>query len=370
MKVAIVADFLQKIGGSQKVVYSLHKIYPDAPIFCLLYDEKGTKGLFKNARVITTGLQKWPAVIRNHPKLLLNKYAKAVEQFDLSDFDLVISSSDSFAHGVITKPSTLHICYCHTPMRYAWDWTNEYLKENKIGYGLKGLYIRNVLYGLRQWDRVAADRVDLFIANSQNTLGRIKKYYQRDSKIINPPIEISQIKVADQAPEDYYLIVSRLEPYKKIEIAIEAFNKIGKKLIIVGDGSAKSELQKMAKSNIKFAGSKYGPELFEYYRSAKAFIFPGEEDFGITPLESMAAGRPVIAYKKGGTLETVIEGKTGLFFEEQSAESLIAAVGKLELNYFQFAPDECRKQTEKFSEENFTEKIKSFVNKYSNEEPK
>ena len=345
MKIAIVADFLQKIGGSQKVVYSLHKIYPDAPIYCLLYDEEGTKGLFKNAKIITTELQKYPKSVRHHPKILLNKYAKAVEQFDLSNFDVVISSSDSFAHGIITKPTTLHICYCHTPMRYAWDWTNEYLSENKIGYGLKGLYVRNVLHQLRQWDKVAADRVDFYIANSKNVQARIAKYYQLDSEVITPPVDISQIKIATESPKDYYLVVSRLEPYKKIEIAIEAFNRLGKKLIIIGDGSAKSELEKMAKDNIEFVGSKYGAELFDYYKNAKAFIFPGEEDFGITPLESMASGRPVIAYKIGGTLETIIPDKTGIFFDEQTADSLIEAIEKLEKNYDQFKTAECRHQS-------------------------
>lgn len=359
MKIALVCDFLTKFGGAQQVLLAMHELYPDAPIYCLLYDEKGTMGKFAKGEIIPSGLQK--SVLHKRPKFLLPKFASAVEEFDLSSYDVVISSSDSFAHGVITKPATFHLCYCHTPMRYAWDWANEYLAENNIGFGIKGMAVRNIIHNLRIWDRVAADRVDHYLANSENVRARIAKYYRTDAEVLFPPVDLEGIKPSGKPYLDYYLIVSRIEPYKKIKLAVKAFKSLKQKLVIVGEGSDLNYLKSIASDNVEFVGAKYDQELYKYYQNAKAFIFPGEEDFGITPVESMAAGRPVIAFQKGGALETVIEGKTGIFFDEATGESLKVAVEQLEKDYDKFSPEACRKQAELFSKKTFQTALKKAV---------
>ena len=361
MKIALVCDFLTKMGGAQKVLLVLSEIYPDAPIYCQLYDEKGTGGFFKGKLIIQSDLSKMPTIIKRHPKLLISRLSQSIENFDFSQYDIVISSSDSFAHGIITKPRTFHLCYCHTPMRYAWDWHSEYLKENNIGFGLKGLIVRSLLHNIRIWDKAAADRVDHWVANSINVKKRIAKYYRADADVVYPPIDIDNIKVAGQSSKGYYLITSRIEPYKRIDLAVLACNKLKRKLIIVGDGSDLNNLKSIAGPTIEFVSWKNGPELYKYFEEAKAFIFPGEDDFGIAPVESMAAGRPVIAYKKGGALETIIEGKTGLFFEKESAESLEEAIIQLEKNYSNFSVTECRKQAEKFSKARFIQEMKTQI---------
>jgi len=370
MKIAIVHEFLTKIGGAEKVLLELHKIYPEAPIFTLLYDEEGTSSKFSDCEIISSSLKKYPAFLRRRTKLFLPKLAQAVEEFDFSGYDIVISSSNSFAHGILTKPATFHICYCHSPMRYAWDWYHEYMIENHIGFGIKGLYIRKVLHDLRVWDKVSSQRVDFWIANSKNVSDRIEKYYQKKSKIICPPVSIDKITPSDNVPDDYYVVISRLEPYKKVDLAISGFNQSGRSLVIIGTGSDETRLKRMAKNNIEFLGWQSDTAVYEYLRNGKALIFAGEEDFGLTPVESMACGRPVIALKRGGTLETVIEGKTGVFFDQETAESLNEAVLKLEKNYTDFTPANCRKQAEKFSSREFEEQLKLTIDeeyeKYSN----
>ena len=365
MKIAIVHEYLTKIGGAEKVLLNLHKIYPDAPIYTLLYDEKGTGGRFNDCKIIASSLKKYPASLRRKTKLFLPKFAKTIEEFDFSEYDLVISNSNSFAHGILTKPSTFHICYCNSPMRYAWDWYHEYMKENKIGFGLKGLFIRNVLHKIRIWDKVASERVDFWLANSSNVKARIAKYYQKDSIVICPPVSVKDIEMSENVPDDYFVIVSRLEPYKNIGLAVEAFNQNGKELVIIGTGSDENNLKAKAHKNIEFLGWQSDKSVHEYMKNAKAFIFPGEEDFGITPVESMACGRPVIALERGGTLETIVDGKTGLFFKVETAESLNAAIEKLEKDYTSFTPINCRKQAEKFSAENFEKEIINIVNNES-----
>ena len=357
LKIAIVHDFLTKIGGAEKVLLSLHKIFPNAPTFTLLYDESGTKGLFRDCQIKESSLGKYPAFMKKKTKNFLPFYAKAIEEFDFSEYDIVISSSNSFAHGVITGPKTFHLSYCHSPMRYAWDYTNEYLKENKIGYGLKGIFVRRTLHKLRIWDKVASYRVDGWIANSSNVQKRIKKYYNTDSTVIYPPVPIEEIEFTENIPDDYYLIVSRIEPYKKIDLVIKAFNESSKPLVIIGTGSQTEALKKIAKENIEFLGWQSDRSVHEYMRNAKALIFPGEEDAGMTPVESMAAGRPVIAYKKGGVIESITENETGLFFEEATPQSLTDCIIKFEQNILKFSPKKCRQNAEKFSEEIFIKKI-------------
>lgn len=367
MKIAIIHEFLTKIGGAEKVLLELHKVYPDAPIFTLLYDRTGTGGRFDNCNIVTSSLNRYPSAVRRKTKLFLPKLAQSIEQFDFSEYDVVISNSNSFAHGILTKPATFHICYCHSPMRYAWDWHHEYMKENKIGFGIKGLYIRSLLHKIRIWDKVASDRVDFWIANSKNVSRRIEKYYQKKSIVICPPVSVDEIEPSFNVPDDYYVIVSRLEPYKKIELAIEAFNQSGRQLVIIGTGSDETRLQNIANKNIEFLGWQSDKAVHEYMRNAKALIFSGEEDFGLTPIESMACGRPVVALKRGGTMETVVEGKTGIFFEEESPESLNAAIDKLEAKYTDFTPANCRHQAEIFSSQNFKKQIVETVeNQYKN----
>lgn len=360
-KIAIVHEYMLKIGGAEKVLLALHEAYPSADIFTFLYDEKGTKGLFKDCKIHTSLLQN-NKLFNKKPRLLLSKYPKVIEEFDLSEYDIVISNSNSFAHGVITKPKTFHICYCHSPMRYVWDWYHQYLNENKLDRGLRSFYLRNILHKIRIWDRVSADRVDFWLSNSNTVKERVSKYYRKDSLILYPPVDVSEIEISKDIPDSYYIIVSRLEPYKKIEVAIKAFNQNKKQLVIIGVGSDQSRLTKIANANIEFLGWQSNKSVYEYLRNAKALIFPGEEDFGITPVESMACGRPVIAYAKGGVLETVIPNKTGVFFKEETSQSLNNAINELEENYTNFSPSICREQAEKFSKELFISNITKIIN--------
>jgi len=246
-------------------------------------------------------------------------------------------------------------------MRYAWDYTNEYLKENKIGFGIKGLFVRKTLHNIRIWDKIASDRVDKWIANSENVKLRIKKYYQKDCDVIFPAAAVENIKMNEDIPDDYYVIVSRLEPYKKVDLAIRAFNELKKPLIIIGVGSELRHLKSLASKNIEFLGWQSNKAVHEYMRNAKALIFPGEDDAGITPIESMACGRPVIAYNKGGTKECVKNGETGILFNNQTPNSIIDAVLTLENDYLKFPPKQCRARAEEFSEENFKRKFNKML---------
>lgn len=363
MKVVIVHDYLTKLGGAEKVLQMIHNIYPDAPVYTLLYDKTGTKGQFsKGYDIRPSRLQKLPNFIRSRSRLLLSKFPQAIEELDLSDFDVVISSSNAFAHGVITRPNTLHITYCYSPMRYAWDWTHEYLKENNVGFGLLGIYIRKLIFNLRIWDFLASKRTDLWVAISKTVAMRIKKYYKKESLVIYPPVEIYHYLDNKFSPKNYYLIVSRLTQYKKIDLAISVFNDLKIPLFIIGEGGDRKRLEKLAGSNIKFLGWKSEQEKIKYFKKCRAFLFPGEDDFGITPVEAMAAGRPVIAYDSGGATETVIAGKTGEFFNDyDNLKSLKSAVLKLEKNYSSYKPEICKSRAREFSEEIFIREFKNFV---------
>ncbi|MEI6499107.1 MAG: glycosyltransferase, partial [bacterium] len=205
MKIAIVHDFLTKMGGAENVLLAMHEAFPDAPIYTLLYDKAGTKNLFeKDCAIRTSSLQKYPAFIRRHPKFLFGQFSKAIEEFNFSDYDVVISSSNAFAHGIITSPATFHLCYCHSPMRYVWDWHAEYLKENNIGFGFKGIMVRYLIHNIRLWDKISSTRVDKWLANSKNVQSRIHKYYQKDSTVLYPPVEVTKISQGKRKPEDFY----------------------------------------------------------------------------------------------------------------------------------------------------------------------
>ncbi len=362
MKLAIVHDFMNQFGGAERVVKALHEMFPTAPIYTLLYDKEKLAGEFESATIIPSHLQKKGKFFRNHSKLLLPFFPAAIEQFDLSEYDMVISSSGAWSKGIITKPETKHVCYCHAPMRFAWDWYFEYLKENKVGK-LKKCVLYPLLNYLRVWDRMSAFRVDQWIANSKHTQKRLQKYYRTDSKIIYPPVDINRFE-AKKDHAGYFLIVSRLSPYKKVDLAVEAFNKLGLHLVIIGDGQQKKELMKMAHDNIEFLGFKPDDVTKEYYENCRGFIFCGEEDFGITPVEAMACGKPVVAFGKGGCLETIVEGVTGEFFNEPTTDSLIEAVDRLIKNEKSYSAEKIRKHAEQFSKERFkTEILKLVENK-------
>lgn len=357
LKIAIVCDWLTTPGGAEKVILSLHKLFPAAPIYTSVYNPVKVKG-FEQAEIHTSSIQNYPFAKIKH-QLYLQWMPKAFEKFNLNEYDIVISSSHSCAKGVITKPQTLHVCYCHSPMRYAWENSINYVKQYNANPIVKTL-APWFLHKIRLWDRLSADRVDYFIANSHHIQKRIHKYYRRPSTVIHPFIDTSQFTAGDQR-ENFYLAVGRLTPYKKFDLLVETFNQTGLPLKIVGTGIAEQELKQKAKENIQFLGFVPDEQLHELYRQAKALIFPQLEDFGITPLEAMASGCPVIAYAKGGALETVIDGKTGVYFHEQTPESLKKAIQKRATLHFDHQKIEEHAKT--FSEEKFQKEITKFLEK-------
>lgn len=358
MKVALIHDHLAQDGGAEKVLRALADIYPAAPIYTLLCEKKNVDKYFSGRQIETSIIQKLPGGIK-HYQWYMPFMPMAVEFFDLSTYDLIISDASAFAKGVITSPQTLHLCYCHTPTRYIWDYTHQYINELKYNKYFKKI-ISLVLNYIRMWDRLAADRVDIFIANSQTVRRRIKKYYKREADVIYPPVNIKAFSLADRI-DDYFLIGGRLAPYKRVDLAIRAFSTLGLPLKIFGEGVDLPRLKKIAAghTNIEFLGRVTEEEKAKLFRQAQAFINPQEEDFGITMIEAMASGRPVIAYRKGGATETVIEGLSGIFFDEQTSASLIAAVNKFK-NY-NFVPAAIRESVLKYDEQNFKTNIKRFV---------
>lgn len=334
------------------------ELFPDAPIYTLLYDEHASGHVFRGKEIHTSFLQHLP-LVRSYHRSLPMLMPIAIEQFDLSYFDVVISNSASFAKGVITKPKTLHISYCMTPTRYLWDDSQRYAEQANYPRLIKKLMSPMLSY-LRIWDRDASARVDQFVSISNFVSKRIKKYYNRDSEVIYPAFDSSKYHVSDKVDE-YFLMVGRLVPYKKFDLAIKVFNAIDRPLKIVGDGSDMRRLKKMAKPNIEFIGQVSDPEVAELYSHAQALIFPQEEDFGLVPLESMASGRPVIAYRGGGALETVVQGKNGVFFDEQTEISMVQAIGEFE--HAKFDPQKIREHALKFDKEVFKYKFSAYLNK-------
>jgi glycosyltransferase involved in cell wall biosynthesis len=359
MKIALVHDYLTQFGGGERVLTALCEMFPEAPIFTLIYDEKSTNNIFKDRKIYTSFLQKIPGS-KKFFRGLIWLMPLAVEQFDFSGFDLVISVSHSFGKGIITKPGTKHICYCLTPTRYLWD--NSYFPFKPFSGFL--------LTYLRGWDYQAAQRPNYFIACSENVRQRIKKYYGRDSEVIYPPVDLNFKQIPNpkfQIPNSYFLTVGRLVPYKRFDIAIEAFARLpNEKLLIIGNGpeykKLKAKSYKLKAMNIQFLGQVSDSELSKYYTNCKALIFPQEEDFGIVPLEAMALARPVIAYRAGGALETVREGETGLFFDKQTPDSLFEAVKKFDCN--EFNPDKILENTRRFDKDIFKDKIRGFIARY------
>ncbi len=359
MKVALVHDWLTNFGGAERLIEIFHRIFPEAPIYTLLYDQTRLPESFKAMDIRTSFLQKMHFSRKKH-QWLLQFMPIAIEQFDLSEYDLVLSSSTACAKGVITRAGTCHISYCNTPMRYAWDFYHEYTE--KKGFLLR-FYIAWQMNRIRQWDRLSADRVDYFIANSQNVARRIQKHYRRDSHVIYPPVDTKFYHPAGEALNvgNYFLCAGRLVGYKRIDLAVQVFSQLKLPLWVAGDGAEYKSLKKLAGSTIKFLGKVPDDELRTLYRQCRAFVFPGEEDFGIMPLEAQACGRPVIAFGKGGALETVVEGKTGTFFKEQSTDSLVQAVERFLQSETNFSPEIITAHTKKFAVEEFEDQILEFV---------
>lgn len=361
MKIALVHDYLIRFGGAERVLLNLRKIFPQADVFTLLYDKEKMGQHFKDVKVNTSFLQKFPEFWRKRQKYLLPFIPAAPETFDLRDYDLVISSSSSFAKGVITRPRAVHICYCHSPMRFAWDSYSSYVKQQKKGK-LTNLGIRVIMHYIRMWDKSAASRVDYFIANSKTTAGRINKFYGSDAKVIYPPVVLDGFEKLNQVNRGYFLCVpSSLTPYKKVDLAVKAFNKLGLPLVIIGEGPEKKRLKRMANDNIEFLGWQSDAIVREYFRNCTAFLFPGEDDFGIAPVEAMGFGKPVLAFRKGGATEIVLEGITGEFFDDSVSESLAEGVRRILINYENYSPLLIRKRAEKFSQDRFEKSIKEFV---------
>lgn len=356
MRIALVHDYLVQYGGGERVLEALCELFPRAPIYTLVYDKKSMNGAFEDRIIRTSFLQKIPLARSKH-RLFPILMPLAIEEFDLSKYDLIISTSNSYAKGV--NVSSTHICYCHTPMRYAWDDCHKYLREFSYPPLLKKIVPFAMNY-IRAWDRISAERVTHYIANSQCVANRIQKYYRKDSTVIYPPVDISRFYVNEKV-EDYFLIVSRLLPYKRFDIAIEAFRDLKISLKIIGEGPDEKRLKKLARNapNIEFLGRLSDEKIPEYYSKCQAFIFPSEEDFGIVQVEAMASGRPVIAYRAGGALEVVEDGKTGVFFDEQTPESLKKAI--IEFRKSQFDSQYIRDHAARFNKDIFKENILSFV---------
>ncbi len=377
-KVALVHDFLVCRGGAEKVLLSLSDMFPEAPIYTLLYDEEAMREAFSGKDIRPSFLQKFPHFLRRRYRWLLPLFPVAVEAFDLRDFDVVISSSGAWSKGIVTRLNTKHIAYIHSPMRYVWDYNEQYLRETDGGH--MGIFKRMILSYLRVWDREAADRPDVLIANSAYTQSRIAKYYRRESMVVYPPITINnqpsfakasagkQLTINKEsetffgfASKSYFLIVSRLTPSKQVKLAVESFNKLGLPLIIVGEGDQKEDLSDMAKANIKVVGWQSDARVQVLYANARALIFPAEDDFGMVMAEAMQVGTPVIAYAEGGAREIVQEGMTGEFFRAQTPEVLADGVRRFLENEENYNAVTIKESTVRFSQERFEEGIMKCV---------
>lgn len=363
LKIAFVHDWLVNKGGAEKVLTAMLELWPEASVYTLFYDPNGPcQPFLEGHQVHTSFLQNLPLALRYY-RSYLPLMPLAVEQFDLSDYDIVISNSHAVAKGVLTSPDTLHISYCCSPIRYAWDLQFQYLQESNLAKGLKSWIARWVLHQVRKWDYRTANGVDEFIAISNFIARRIWKIYRRESLVIYPPVDTEYFSLHKQK-EDFYLTVSRMVPYKRIRLIVEAFSEMPeKKLIIVGNGPEFKKIKALTTSNIQLLGYQSLDALRSYMKRARAFIFAAEEDFGIAPVEAQACGTPVIAYGKGGALETVINGRTGVIFKEQSVLSLKIAIEKFENLALQWDPQIIRENVEYFSKERFHREFQKFVEK-------
>lgn len=368
MRIAIIHDWLVVYAGAEKVLEQLIKCYPDADIFSTVdFLDQKDRGFLSGKTVKTSFIQNLPFARKNY-RNYLPLMPLAVELFDLSKYDLVISSSHAIAKGVITSPSQLHVCYCHTPIRYAWDLMHQYLHESNAISGVKRLIYSWLLHKIKIWDLRTANSVDIFIANSKFISKRIYKYYRRESTVIYPPVSLY---APDPEAEkgDYYITMSRMVPYKKIPLIIEAFKKLPqKKLVVIGDGPDYEKCKKLAGKNVQLLGWQSFEAVRKNLTNAKAFIFAAEEDFGIVPVEAQACGIPVIAYGRGGTRESLIpfqdgheNSPTGILFDHQAVDSIIASINLFERNEEKFTAHSCIKNAENFSDERFRREVGGLI---------
>jgi glycosyltransferase involved in cell wall biosynthesis len=356
MKVAIVHYWLVKMRGGENVLEALCELYPGADIFTHVYCPEMVSDVINSHKVTTTFIQRLPFSKKLY-QVYLPLMPFALSQLKLTGYDLVISSESGPAKGVKISHGAKHVCYCHTPMRYIWDMYDEY--RSNAGFLTRALMPLLITW-LRKWDRATSRGVDQFIANSRFVQQRIKNIYGRESTVIYPPVAVDQFKVSDVV-EDYYLYAGELTHYKQPQLAIEAFNRSGRKLLVIGEGGIESELKSQARPNITFLGRQSFDRLRQYFSQCRALIFPGIEDFGIVPVEVMASGRPVIAYRGGGALETVVENESGLFFDEQTPDSLNGVIDQFEASEGIFRPADIRNITLKFSKERFLSEVSELI---------
>lgn len=363
MKVAIVHDWLVNYGGAERVVEQMLKMYPDADIYTLVYDKKKMGKIFQEEKVHPSFIQKIPKATKLYTKFL-SLMPKAFESFDLTSYDLVIASSSCCAKGVITSPNTAFVAYIHSPMRYAWDLYYDYFMNAGI---LTRFFMKRQMPAIRQWDFLSSQRINTLVANSSYIKKRIKKFWNRDSKVIFPPVDVDRLSPNNLPAEDFYVVFSRFVSYKRVDLAIKACGQLGKKLIVIGSGSQESELKTLAskyrKADIKFTGRINDEEVKVYLQKCRAMIFSAEEDFGIIPVECQACGRPVIAFGKGGALETVKENTTGIFFQEQNEESLKEAIVRFEKLEGEgtFKTTVIVEHAQKFSAERFRRELQTVI---------
>lgn len=364
MKVAIVHDWLVTYAGAERVLEQLLQLWPQADLFSIVdFLPENQRQHILNKKVHTSFIQKLPFAQR-HYRHYLPLMPLAIEQFDLSGYDVVISSSHAVAKGVLTGPDQLHVCYCHTPIRYAWDLQHQYLSQSGLDKGLKGAITRYLLHKIRNWDARTANGVDVFVANSQYIARRIYKVYRRHATVIYPNVDTQTFRPAEPIlKEDFYLTASRMVPYKKMDLIVQAFNAMpDKKLVVIGDGPDMEKIRAQAGANIQLLGYQSHEVLLDAMQRAKAFVFAAEEDFGIVPVEAQACGTPVIAFARGGAVETVVHGKTGWLFHEQSQTALTQAVHDFE-THFQSDPEQIRQHAQQFSTERFQEQFYELLQK-------
>ncbi len=366
MRVAVVHDWLVTYAGAERVLEQILALFPEADVFTLVDFLPSDRRQFLDGRkVVTSFIQRLPRA-RNAYRSYLPLFPLAVEQFDLSSYDVVISSSHAAAKGIIARPDQTHICYCHTPARYAWDLQDHYLNDARLGKGIKGALVRIVLHYFRLWDVAASSRVDYFVANSHYVARRLAKTYRRDAAVIYPPVDVERFTPAD-AKRDYYLTVSRFVPYKKIDLIVDAFRAMpDRKLVIVGDGPERAKIFAKAAgaSNISILGYRSDSEVIELMRGARAFVYCAEEDFGIVLVEAQACGTPVVAYGKGGAAETVVDGVTGVLYDAQVPEAIVDAIMRAEK--IRFDTRTIRNKAERFSAARFRKEFSDFVRSVTN----
>jgi glycosyltransferase involved in cell wall biosynthesis len=366
LRTAIVHEWFADYAGSERVVESFTNIWPDADVYTLvnLLNEEENKIVLKSKPAKTSFIQKLPFAKTKH-RWYLPLFPFAIERFDFSEYDLIISSSHAVTKGLIKRPDQLHISYCHSPMRYAWDNAELYLNQANISKGLKGFAARSIINYLRKWDLKTAIRPNYLIANSKFIAEKIKRIYNRDSDVIYPPVDVDKFESVEEK-DNFYLTASRMVPYKRVDLIVDAFSMMNdKKLLVVGDGPELNNIKRIASPNVEILGYKSGEEFKTLLQKAKAFVFAAEEDFGITVVEAMACSTPVIAFNKGGTAETVIDEQTGILFDSQTAESIKNAILKFEYLKNTFKPHQISRYTKKFSRDIFEKNIKEYVEQKS-----